>query len=391
MTTLDVGALRRHTPGCESVLHLDHAGSSLPPQPVVDAVIEHLQLEARWGGYRAEQERSEDIQAVYQAVAQLIGSDADEVALVESATRAWQLAVSALSLKAGDRIAFARTEYGSNYLAYLQLKRRFGIELVPIVAAADGSICLEALARELDKGVALVALTHIATNGGLVHPARQVGQLCRQADVPFLLDACQSAGQVDLRTIPWDIVSASGRKYLRGPRGTGFLGIRRPWLERLGHPLMDMRGATWTGPETFSVRSDARRFELWERNIADVLGLGAAVRYALDCGMEALELRIAQVGDALRHRLRSVEGVTVRDRGDVRCGITTFTLEGVSPADVKAALRSRNVHVSVSAASSTLLDMSDRQLPAVVRASVHALTTDEELDAFVAHLKALWG
>ena len=169
------------------------------------------------------------------------------------------------------------------------------------------------------------------------------------------------------------------------------MGIRRPWLERLGHPLMDMRGATWTGPETFSVRSDARRFELWERNIADVLGLGAAVRYALDCGMEALELRIAQVGDALRHRLSSVEGVTVRDRGDVRCGITTFTLEGVAPVDVKAALRSRNVHVSVSAASSTLLDMSDRQLPAVVRASVHALTTDEELDAFVAHVRALWG
>jgi len=387
-TALDIAKLRADTPGCNTVLHLDHAGSSLPPRQVVDTVIAHLEEEARVGGYRAAFEAHDRVSQVYADVASLIGADANEVALVDSATRAWQLAFAALPLKDGDRILCSRTEYASNHLAFLQLRERVDVTIVPIPPDGSGGIDLDRVAAELREGAALMALTHVPTNGGLVHPAHEVGALCRAAGVPLLLDACQSAGQVDLRDVPWDMISASGRKYLRGPRGTGFLGIRRTWLDRVDRPWMDLHGATWTGPDSYTARNDASRFELWERSYADVLGLGAAVRYALDCGMQALEARIASIAEGLRDRLRAQVGMTVHDRGAVRCGLVTFSREGSDPLQLKSALRQRDVHVTVSRRPSTLLDMTDRGLEAVVRASVHALTTEAELDAFMEHLAA---
>lgn len=386
---IDISELRRETPGSEDVLHLDHAGASLLPRPVFDAVRDHLELEARWGGYRAEHSVADRVEAVYSDIATLIGATAEEVALVDSATRAWQLAFQAVPLKPGDRILCSRTEYASNHLAFLQARERFGVEIVPVPPDADGVLDLGLFAAELDRGAALVALTHVPTNGGLVQPAGAVGELCRKADVPLLLDACQSAGQVDLRDIPWDMLSATGRKYLRGPRGTGFLGVRRAWLDRLQPPLMDLHGATWTGPDSYEVRPDARRFELWERSIADILGLGVAVRYALDVGIDEQEARIASTAARLREKLAALPGVEVHDRGRVRCGIVTFTAEGHKPTAIRAALRERDVHVTVSRRKSTLLDMDDRGLIELVRASVHALTTYEELDDFISHLRAI--
>lgn len=386
---LDIEKLRHDTPACEAVLHLNHAGSSLPPRPVLEAIREHIAREERWGGYRAAHAVRDRIANVYADIGTLVGAARDEIALVDSATRAWQLAFSAVSFRDGDRIICSRTEYASNHLAFLQLRERVDVEIIAVPAATSGAIDLERFASELDQGAALVALTHVPTNSGLVQPAGAVGELCRAADVPLLLDACQSAGQVDLRTVAWDMIAVTGRKYLRGPRGTGFLGIRREWLDRLNHPLMDLHGATWTGPHRYEPRADARRFELWERNYADVLGLGAAVRYALDCGVEELESRIRALATALRERLRGVDGVTVRDIGPVRCGIVTFTVDGAEPDTLKAKLETRNVHVNVSRRSSTLLDMTDRGLDAVVRASVHALNTEAELDEFIRHLNAV--
>lgn len=390
MGELDIAQLRRDTPGCEHVLHLDHAGSSLAPRIVHDTIKEHLDLEARWGGYRAHDAVRPRLEQVYGDISTLIGCDADEVALTDSATRAWQLAFTAIDFQAGDRILCSRTEYASNHLAFLQLAERVDVEIVPIPPTAAGEMDLDHFERELHRGAALVALTHVPTNGGLVHPAAAVGALCRAANVPLLLDACQSTGQVDLANVPWDLLSATGRKYLRGPRGTGFLGVRREWLDRLRMPLMDLHGATWTDRSTYRARPDARRFELWEKNIADVLGLGAAVRYALDCGIDALERRIAFVARMLRDRLTDL-GAAVHDQGAHRCGIVTFTIDGLTPARIRAALRERDVHVSVSRRKSTLLDMDDRNLTELVRASVHALTTTEELDKFCTHLSEIRG
>jgi selenocysteine lyase/cysteine desulfurase len=387
---IDVDRARADTPGCELVVHLNHAGTSLAPQPVLDAQIEWLQAEALTGGYELAAAREADRRAAYAEVAALVGAEPDEIALVENATFAWHQAFWSLPLQPGDRILTCTVEYASSYLSYLQAERRRGVSIEAIPDDEDGQLSLRALARMLDDGrapVGLVAVTQVPTNGGLVNPVAEVGALCREAGVPFLLDACQSVGQmpVEVDEIGCDMLSATGRKFLRAPRGTGFLYVRRSLLERLDRmgaepAFLDLLGADWVAPDGYELRPDARRFENWESNLAAVAGLRAAVAYARSWGLDAIAERVGTVAESLRGRLGEIPGVLVRDLGRHRSGIVTFTVDSVAADDVQSLLRGQGINVSVSGPSSTRLDAERRRLPPLVRASVHYVTTDAELD-----------
>ncbi|MGK3988753.1 aminotransferase class V-fold PLP-dependent enzyme [Sorangium sp. So ce136] len=386
--TMDIAALRRDTPACASVVHFNNAGASLPPAVVVDTVVEHLRREAAVGGYEAQEEAAARLEAVYGSVARLIGAEPGEIALIESATRAWDMAFYSLRFGPGDRILTAQAEYASNYIAFLQVARRTGAEIVPVPSDESGAVSLSELDRLLDERVKLIAITHVPTNGGLINPAEAIGRRARAAGVPFLLDACQSVGQmpVDVEAIGCDMLSATGRKYLRAPRGTGFLYVRRGLLDRLEPPFLDLHAARWTAPDRYEVRPDARRFESWESSIAGRLGLGAAVDYALRLGLPAIRDRVFALAERLRARLAGLPGVTVRDVGAQRCGIVTFTRAGEDAAAVKARLGAQGIHVSVSTAAGTLLDFEARGIPDLVRASVHYYNNESEIDRLVAAL-----
>jgi cysteine desulfurase / selenocysteine lyase len=389
---IDVARARADTPGCtDDRIHLNAAGSSLPPRPVLDAVVEHLELEARLGGYEAEAAAAERLDAAYPALARLLGCDRDEVAIVENATRAWDMAFYSLPFRSGDRILTATAEYESNYLAYLQVCRRTGARVEPVPDDEHGQISVDALERMLDERVRLISITHVPTNGGLVNPAEQVGAVARRAGVPFLLDACQSLGQMplDVERIGCDMLSATGRKYLRGPRGTGVLYVRRSLAETLEPPFIDLRAAEWLDPERYRLAPGARRFENWESFVAGRAGLAVAAGYALDLGLEAIRDRVTGLAERLRGLLAAIPGVEVRDLGIERCGIVSFTVAGVAPPDVAAELARRGVHVIPSRRSSTLLDMDARGLDALVRASVHYYNTDEELERAAAAVEAV--
>jgi cysteine desulfurase / selenocysteine lyase len=389
----DVDRARRDTPGVNRVAHLNNAGAALPPSQVTDAVIAHLRREAELGGYEAAEAAAEHIEATYTAIARLIGCAVDEVAVVENATRAWDMAFYGLSFSPGDRILTSRAEYGSNVIAFLQVARRTGAVVETVENDEHGQICLADLRRRLDSGgrageVKLIAVTHVPTQGGLVNPAEHIGALAREAGVPFLLDACQSVGQLplDVQRIGADLLAAAGRKYLRGPRGTGFLYVRRSILDHLEPPFLDLHAATWTAPGDYEIRPDARRFESWETNYAGKIGLGVAIDYALSWGVDAIEARITALAESLRARLQALDGVQVHDQGQRRCGIVTFTVEGVRAHDVQRRLAACGVNTSVSPASSARLDLPHRGLSELVRASVHYYNTDEELDRLVSAL-----
>jgi selenocysteine lyase/cysteine desulfurase len=388
MTPLDLARLRADTPACERLLHLNNAGASLPPRPVLDAVIGHLRLEAEIGGYEAADRAAERIEAVYGSIARLINCGPDEIALVENATRAWDMAFYGLDLAAGRRILTAEAEYASNVIAFLQVARRSGVEIAVVPSDRHGQLDVAALERMIDARTALIAVTHVPTNGGLVNPAAEIGAVARRHGVPFLLDACQSVGQlpVDVAAIGCDMLSATGRKYLRGPRGTGFLYVRREWIGRLEPPFLDLHAARWTARDAFEVRPDARRFENWESYVAGRLGLGAAVDYALALGMERIAASIGSLAVRLRDGLGAIPGVVVQDRGLVRSGIVSFTKDGEEPAEIRQRLQAAAVNVSVSRADSTRIDMEKRGLAAVVRASVHCYNSEAEIDRFCALL-----
>ena len=393
MTTLEVARLRADTPGCAHVLHFNNAGSSLPPAPVLEAQLEHLRLEAAIGGYEAADRAAPHIDRAYTAVAALLNAQPSEIAVVENATRAFDMAFYAFPFRAGDRILTSRVEYASNYLAFLQVARRTGAVVEPVASEPDGTISLPALRAALarDDRARLVALTHVPTNGGLVNPAAEVGRACREARVPFLLDACQSAGQMplDVEAFGCDVLSATARKFLRGPRGVGFLYVRRSLLERLEPPFVDLHAATWTARDGYELRPDAKRFENWEGNVAAKIGLGAAVDYALALGLPAIRDSVVALAERLRRGLAELPGVSVRDQGSLKCGIVTFDSTARSPEAIQQALRTRGINVSVTTTTSTRLDMDARGLRAMVRASVHYYNTEDEVDRFCRELRSL--
>lgn len=387
---LDIERARRDTPGTTQVAHFNHAGASLMPRQVLDAVHDHLLLEARIGGYEAAEAHAGQLKRTYSAVARLLGCDAEEIALVENATRGWDMAFYALRFKPGDRILTSASEYGSNYIAYLQVAQKTGAVVEVLPSDEDGQVSIEALRTELARGgVGLVGLTHIPANGGLVNPVEEVGRLTRGAGVPFLLDACQAAGQwpIDVKQIGCDMLSVTGRKFLRGPRGTGFVYVRRSMIEKLEPPLLDLQAARLATRDRYEIEPTAIRFENWERNVAGIIGLGVAVEYALARGIDGIRQHVTGKAEQLRQSLAMIPGVTVRDRGRTKCGIVTFTVDRHNPVDVQKALRQRHINVGVLGRRSTPLD--ERDLDLVVRASVHYFNTDEELRRIVVAVQQL--
>ena len=383
--TLDIGRLRAETPGCANVAHLNNAGSSLPPSAVVDAVVDHLRREAEIGGYEAAAERRDRLEHTYDALAGLIGAARHEIAVIENATRAWDMAFYAFRFAPGDRILTGRAEYASNWIALRQVANRTGVSIEVVPDDEHGQFDADALAELLDERVKLVSLVHVPTQSGLVNPAAAVGRLTRAAGVPFLLDACQSVGQlpIDVQAIGCDILSATGRKFLRGPRGTGFLYVRGDLLEGLEPPFLDMHAAEWQPDGNYAIRADARRFENWETYVAGKVGLGVAADYARTVGVEQVWERVRELAARLRAGLAELPAVTVADRGKVLGAIVTFSVRGLAAADVRTALAAQHVNVSVTEASAARLDLDPRGIDEVVRASVHYFNTDEELECLV--------
>ena len=383
-SNLDLARARRETPGCEKVMHFNNAGAALMPQTVLDAVVSHLQLEAAIGGYEAKNRELEATEHIYDAAARLINCAPDEIAFIENATRAWDMAFYAIPFKSGDRILTAKSEYSSNYISYLQVAQKTGAVVEVVPDDEHGQLSVAALRNMIDDRVKLISITHVPTQGGLVNPAAEIGKVAREANILYLLDACQSVGQMpmDVKEIGCDILSTTGRKYLRGPRGTGFLYVRRELIEQLEPPFLDLHAATWVADDRYEIRKDARRFENWEMYYAGKIGLGVAIDYALNWSLQSIWTRVHMLAEQLRSKLIALGFVTIHDLGVVRCGIVTFNVNGVTADEVQRRLAEMGINVTVSLEESSRLDLGSRQLPELVRASVHYYNTEEEIERF---------
>lgn len=388
----EISRLRAETVACRTVVHFNHAGDSPTPDPVLETMIDHLRLESEIGAYEAAALRAGQLAAVYDSIARLVNADRSEIAIVENATRAWDMLFYSLPFQPGDRILTAANEYGSNAIALLQMAKR-GVSVEVIPSDSTGALDPEALRRMLNDRVRLVAITHMPTNGGLVQPAEAVGRVLAESgsNAVYLLDACQTVGQlpIDVARIGCHALSATSRKYLRGPRGRGFLYVADDLANRLEPTFLDNHAATWTSTGSYEVTPGAVRFENWERPVAAVLGLGAAVDYTLDLGIDRIWATVQPRAAGLRDRLSGIPGVTVQDIGATQGAIVTFTVAGQDTGAVKRALADDRINVSTSEITSTRYDMEQRGLSSLVRASLHYVTTEVECDLLADRVERL--
>jgi len=380
MSDIDVEALRALTPGCANRNHLNNAGAALLSSVTIAAMTDYLEREALIGGYEAEAEAADQIGATYAALAELVGALPSQIALFDNSTHAWNAACYSVPFQAGDRILTGRNEYGSAVLAYLHLAQRTGAEVVVVPDDDAGQIDVAALADLIDERTRLIGLTWVPTAGGLVNPAAEVGRLARAADVLYLLDATQVVGQfpIHVSTVGCDMLTGTGRKFLRGPRGTGFLYVGPRALDRLDPFVAEIRSATWDGARSFTWVNGAQRLETWENSYVNVVGLGAAVRQALDIGLGPIGRRAAELGARLRTGLVEIDGVKVHDLGREQCAIVTARVAGVQTAEVADALARRGINVSTTVAEHNQFDT--RDVHPMVRLSPHYYNTEAEID-----------
>jgi len=385
----ELDQLRKETKGVSELIHFNNAGSALPPDPVRLATIQYLEEEMTHGGYETKEKYTADFEQAYASIGKFLNAEAREIAIMENATVAWHASFHAIDLKDGDEILISQADYSSYYLSYLHMQREKDIKVRMVPNDEYGQIDVNALDSMIGPRSRVIALGHVPTNSGLVSPAKAVGEVARRHNLIYILDACQSAGQIplDVKELGCDILSAAGRKYVRGPRGTGFLYVSDRLRDDLIPAVIDLHSAQWTSTNTYQFRNDARKFENWESNYAGIMGLKVAIEYATNVGMDRIWKRTQALGGSLRAAMQAIPGVALHDSGAVKGGIVSFSVAGKSAIEVKAYMRENGVNVSWMDQPSARLELEAKGIDEIVRASVHYYNTEEEISRFAALLE----
>ncbi len=384
---MNISNLRSETPGCLDRIHLNNAGAALMPSCVVKVIQDYIALESRIGGYEAYDARHDEINAAYRAVAALLGTQSQNIAFTENATVSYAQTLSAIPFTHDDVLLTTNNDYVSNQIQFLSLQKRFGVQVLRAPDLSEGGVDVQAMADLIRRRrPKLVSVTHIPTNSGLIQDVYAIGKICREENVLYLVDACQSIGQmpVYVNEIGCDFLAATSRKFLRGPRGSGFLYVSNRVLQQGLEPLfLDLRGADWTAKDDYRIAGDAKRFENWESAWALVLGTGEAARYAKNIGLEKIQTRVKYLAEQLREKLGAIEGVRVLDEGKERGGIVTVWVEGWEPIDLMTALRKRRINVSAQTRSSAVIDYGRKGVTGALRLSPHYYNAEEEIEQAV--------
>lgn len=390
LSMINLPQVRADTPACEQLIHFNNAGCALSPAIVNTAVCRHLHLEQELGGYEAANQAQSAIANFYAQLAHMLNCAESELAFMESATRAWQFALLSLDLRPGDQILTADNEYASNYLSLLHLSRRLGVEIITVTSAENGLVDPQQIADCITAKTRAVALTHVASQRGDIQAIAEIGEIARRNGLIFLVDACQSVGQIELnlKQFKCDFLCGTGRKYLRGPRGTGFLYANQETTSSLAPPVVDLHSATWLSASEYEIKAGAIRFESWERNIAGLIGLGEALQYANSLGMDSIQARVRQLAENLNRELQSIDGVEVHERSENLSGIVTLSKVNTEAETLRDCLRAQGVNTSVAKKNNARLDLASALDRDVLRASLHYYNSEEEITRFVALLAA---
>ncbi len=389
----EIDRFRSETPGTQNLIHLNNAGAALMPSPVKQTIDQYLSSEMEYGGYETAALQREGLDAFYSAIAQLLNTDEKQIAFAYNATDAYNKALSSIPFEKGDVILTSLNDYVSNQIAFLQLQKLKGVEIVYSQDLPSGGLDPSDMIQKMDQHrPKLVAVTHVPTNSGLIQDVHTIGGACRERDILYLVDACQSVGQlvVDVQEIACDFLSATTRKFLRGPRGTGFLYVSQKVLSRGYSPVfMDLHSAFWSAEDQYEIRADAKRFELWEKPYAFMLGAAKAAAYANDIGMPRIESYVKELAQYLRKGLSDIAPIKVVDLGKEKAAIVTLYIPGYDPIDLQEKLRLAGINTSHTTWEYNRFDMGAKQVPWILRLSPHYYNTIAELSSTLSTLERI--
>lgn len=383
MSYLSLEKIREDTAGCSNKIFLNSAGSSLMPKVVVESMITYLRQEEEIGGYDLAKKEKGPIENLYKEVAKLLNSQVKNIAFTYNATDAYSRALSSIPFKSGDYILTTDDDYASNQISFLGLQKRFGILIARGKNLPNGDLDLNDFESQIKQiKPALIAVTHIPTNSGMIQPVVEIGELCKKFGIWYLLDACQSIGQigVDVQKIGCDFLSATGRKFLRGPRGTGLLFLSdRVIHEGLEPLMMDLHGAEWIGFDHYKAEMNAKRFEFWEFSYTSLIGLSAAIHYANNIGIENIENYNFKLMHLLRSELSKNSSLRILDKGSRQSSLLTFDIPGKSIEKLEYELKSNKVYYSISTKNAALIDFTKKGIEYAIRLSPHYFNSLEEM------------
>lgn len=383
-TSSEIAQFRKDTPGTSSLIHLNNAGAAFMPLGVKKNIDHYLQMEMDYGGYETAALQKEGLDAFYTNFAKLINAKASQIAFATNATDAYNKALSAIPFRQGDVILTTLNDYVSNQIAFLQIKQLWGVQIVHARDVPEGGVDPQDMVQKMDQyHPKLVAVTHVPTNSGLIQPIEAIGKACRERNILYLVDACQSIGQLvlDVEKIGCDFLSGTGRKFLRGPRGTGFLFVSDRVLEQHLAPLfLDLHSAAWSAEDEFEALGNAKRFELWEKPYAFMLGAAVAAAYTNEIGMDRIEKRVKWLAQYLRDGLQAIPPIRVLDLGVEKAGIVTLHLPDWQAPHLHQHLLQQGINSAYTSQAYNRFDMGKKKVDWLLRLSPHYYNTVEELD-----------
>jgi len=387
---MNIKKVRKETPATKKIIHFNNAGASLMPQTVLNKIQKYYKEEGRLGGYETALKYNTELKEFYINAAKLLNCSSCEIAFVENATRAWDMAIYSIPFSSGDKIITSMYEYGSNVISYLHLKKLYGIEICYIPNNQSGTIDLDMLEKNIDNKVKLIAITHMPTGSGVINPAEKIGAIAKKYNITYLLDACQSVGQIsiDVKKIQCDILSVTGRKYIRGPRGTGFLYVNKKILKNLEPPILDQHSALLISEKKYEILETAQRFETWEQNCAAKIGLSTAIKYLLSIGIENIQNRNNMLANYLREKLKTINGIEVIDLGEKKSAIVSFKTH-LNIDTLYQYLLKNNINTCISRGAGSLIDFKARNIEEALRCSIHYYNTKHEINIFIKILKQI--
>jgi cysteine desulfurase / selenocysteine lyase len=316
--------------------YLNNAGAGIMSTKTYEVIINYLKLEREIGAYHAAAKSKTLSDNFYINAAKLINANSpSEIAYMDSASRGWNMIVYGTPLKKGDTILTLSSEFGTNLITLFNYAKLNDFKVCVIKCDINGSFLIEEIENKLKEGAKLIAISHAVAHGSIINPVEEIGKLAKKYGAYYIVDGCQTVGQikVDVQSIQCDAYMTTGRKWLCGPRGTGFLYVKSS--SQMRTTQLDLASADLIFDDNLNlirieVRNDAKQFELWEKSFANLLGLSSAIEECLESKIEVISVKIQELSNKLRFAASSNENIKLIGKTISLSGILGFYLDDYS-------------------------------------------------------------